>query len=377
MNTSNSKKGNAQREWLANVINLKQDDCIDWPFPTNRKGGGGYGLAYVGGRRVLAHRHVCAAVNGPPPNENSEAAHSCGRSICVNPAHLRWASAQENYADKLAHGTDCRGDKHPSVKLSDADAVEVRRKYKAGATTRALAAEYGVSQTTISFMVSGRRRRWLAVPLVASLLLACTPEQLSTYQAVTGDILSTQRESELLELDDRPWRLSDGSVIELNGDLTKPAPCDVERQRINALQYNYLDPNPAMEAFRSVSRCRGWSQAQTDSWAIAVEDIMRFESGFCYNVLGGARVGNSQGCVLSRQGRKGDAGFGQLIGLHYRGWLCGQERLCSKWEIIATPWASMTALLALVERSGTQGWCFADWARRLHRRTCNNPGMNV
>ena len=217
--------------------------------------------------------------------------------------------------------------------------------------------------------------------LVAGLCLfsACTPEQLATYQNITGDSLSPEREATMLALPDHPMRLADGTVIFTDGSAIAPPACDVDLARIDALQYNYTDPNPAMDAFRTVARCRGWNQAQIDSWAIAVEDIMRFESGFCPNILGGARIAQSEGCVLSRQGSRGDAGFGQLISLHYRpgAWLCEEEGLCSKYDIIATPWNSMTALLALVERSGTQGWCFNASARRLHRRTCSNPGLDV
>lgn len=228
-----------------------------------------------------------------------------------------------------------------------------------------------------------RLGRVLAVIITSALLLGCTPEQLVTYQSVTGDIVAPEREAVLLALPDLPWRVADGSVIEVDGRLTAPTPCDVEQGRINALTYTYGDPGPAMEAFRSVARCRGWSQAQVDSWATAVEDVMRFESGFCYNILGGARLRSDVGCVLGRQGTRGDAGFGQLISIHYRhtggetGWLCAQEALCSKHDIIATPWHSMTALLALIERSGTQGWCYSASARRLHRRTCSNAGLDV
>lgn len=372
-------KGNTQREWLAAVINMQQDDCIDWPFSLNRRGNG-YGLLYVDGKRTLAHRHVCLSVRGLPPTTDAQAAHSCGRSTCVNPRHLRWATAAENAADKVNHGTDTRGDRHPGVRLTDADAMEVRRRRLAGAPVGELAREYGVSSTTISLVASGRRRHWLSATLVAALLFAaCTPEQLATYQNLTGDRLSPEREATMLALEDHPMKMADGAVIELDGSVTPPTPCDVDLARINAQTYNYTDPAPAMDAFRVVARCRGWNQAQIDSWAVALEDIMRFESGFCPNILGGARIAQSDGCVVGRQGRRGDAGFGQLISLHYRpgAWLCNEEGLCSKWDVIATPQNSMTALLALVERSGTQGWCFNASARRLHNRTCSHPGLDV
>lgn len=153
---------------------------------------------------------------------------------------------------------------------------------------------------------------------------------------------------------------------------------------VNGQQYNYGDPAPAMYAFKKVAKMRGWTKAERLSWRTAVQDIMRFESGFCPNVLGGAVIGNTQGCVLARQGSRSDSGFGQLISIHYipasaygSGWLCYQEKLCSKWDIIASPWNSMTALVALIERSGVQPWCYNSEARRIHWVTCSNPGYDV
>ena len=154
---------------------------------------------------------------------------------------------------------------------------------------------------------------------------------------------------------------------------------------VNNLTYNYGDPKPAMEAFRIVAGQRGWTAKEIKSWEIAIANIMMGESGFCPNVIGGARMASAKGCVISRQGKRSDAGFGQLISLNYKisrtnpgaGWLCKQERLCSKWDIIASPWNSMTALVALIEKAGTQPWCYNSWARKYHRIACNNPGMNV
>jgi hypothetical protein len=152
---------------------------------------------------------------------------------------------------------------------------------------------------------------------------------------------------------------------------------------VNNLKYSHGYAKPAMQAFRLVAEQRGWTPKQIKSWEIAIENIMMGESGFCPNMLRGAIIKNPQGCVLARQGTHSDSGFGQLISIHYRhttpgtGWLCAQEKLCSKWEIIASPWNSMTSLVALIERSGVSGWCYNARARRIHRIACNNPGLDV
>lgn len=171
--------------------------------------------------------------------------------------------------------------------------------------------------------------------------------------------------------------------------VVKPKPLTEAQVRylsilhVNGLTYNYGDSKPALEAFRIVAKNRGWTPAQIKSWEPAITNIMMGESGFCPNVLRGAIIKNPKGCVLKKQGKHQDAGFGQLIRINYKhtrpgtGWLCAQEHLCSKWEIIASPYNSMTALVALIERSGTHPWCYSSWARRYHRGACQHPGMDV
>lgn len=140
------------------------------------------------------------------------------------------------------------------------------------------------------------------------------------------------------------------------------------RDYVNGLTYTYGVSAPALEAFRAVTADRGWAVSETEKWVPFVENVILGESGGCPNVRRGARV--SGDCVVTRQGTGSDSGFGQVISLHYRypkGWLCKQEGLCSSAQIIGTPYDSMTALVALVERSGGQPWCFSSWARRYHK----------
>ena len=54
-----------------------------------------------------------------------------------------------------------------------------------------------------------------------------------------------------------------------------------------------------------------------------------------------------------------------MISIHYGigRWMCVQEKLCSADDIIATPWNSMTALVALIEKDGFRPWCYTDALR--------------
>jgi hypothetical protein len=150
---------------------------------------------------------------------------------------------------------------------------------------------------------------------------------------------------------------------------TPSSPSESVLNHINGATYSYNDAGPAVEAFRAVTAHRGWSTNATAAWEPFVTSVIRKESGFCYNLRRGARLASGPGCVISRQGTGSDSGFGQVISMHYRypsGWLCQQEGLCSAEQITATPWDSMVAMVALVERSGRQPWCFSAWARRYH-----------
>lgn len=148
---------------------------------------------------------------------------------------------------------------------------------------------------------------------------------------------------------------------------TATSPVDV-REYVNGLPYAFTVAEPALEAFRAVAADRGWASEDIESWVPFITDVMANESGFCWNVKGGAKMANV-GCEIRKQGRGSDSGFGQLISLHYKPgrWLCEQEGLCSSAAIIDNPYDSMTALVALVERSGGQPWCYNAKARRYHK----------
>lgn len=54
-------------------------------------------------RERYVHRLVLL-LDGRGLVEGKQAAHRCGRSVCVNPAHIYAATQSENERDKIAHG---------------------------------------------------------------------------------------------------------------------------------------------------------------------------------------------------------------------------------------------------------------------------------
>lgn len=139
--------------WLEIVAESRWPTCIDWPYG---KRDNGYGDIHINGISTTANAVICEMVNGPRP-PGLEAAHSCGRRICVNPAHLRWDTRAGNATDRTGHGTDIRGERSHRARLTAEQVTEIRA--LAGSMTQtAIANQFGVQPSTISAVI--RRENW-------------------------------------------------------------------------------------------------------------------------------------------------------------------------------------------------------------------------
>jgi hypothetical protein len=146
------------RAWLTDMLGRPPiDDCIDWPFATVPDG---YGKIGVGGRTVIVAVLVCESVHGNRPTAKHEVAHSCGRRVCVNPRHVRWATHAENMADRVQHGTvvSAKGERHWKARLTEADVAEIRRRCAAGERQADVGATFGLSPQYVSLIAL--RKRW-------------------------------------------------------------------------------------------------------------------------------------------------------------------------------------------------------------------------
>lgn len=134
---------NKADRFLDEAMSSDTDDCIIWPYARNASG---YGII----RSRIASRVMCEKVNGPPPSNSHQAAHSCGNGHlgCINGHHLRWATRSENQKDRTAHGTDSRGERCGRARLKE---DQVRSIYNIRGTEpiTTTASRYGVGETTI------------------------------------------------------------------------------------------------------------------------------------------------------------------------------------------------------------------------------------
>lgn len=143
-------------QWVLNTaLASETDECVPVPFAP---GSHGYCALTTSSGRTLVHRYICEVTHGAPPTAAHEAAHSCGRRLCVNKRHLRWATPKENQADKLLHGTSLRGERHNGAKLTQEEVMAIRN---SSDSQNSMAARFGVCQQTISDIKRGRRWAWL------------------------------------------------------------------------------------------------------------------------------------------------------------------------------------------------------------------------
>lgn len=138
-----------------------------WPW----KGGiskNGYGVFWLDGHSVGAHRMAWELVNGPMP-VGMQGNHHCDNRACCNPGHLYPGTQRENQQDCVDRGRKVsappHGSRQPNAKLSEVDAVEIRRKYAAGLVSEAeLGETFGVSRSTIEDVIAGKRWRHTLPP---------------------------------------------------------------------------------------------------------------------------------------------------------------------------------------------------------------------
>jgi hypothetical protein len=150
-----TENGEPERYFREVVLAYDGDECLPWPYSKSSNGYGGIGQKTVS-------RMVCEEINGPPPSPSHEAAHSCGNGhlACVAKRHLSWKTPAENSADRLVHGTDIRGERHKSAKLS-AEAVREIRALMGTVSQSEIARRFGVTQANITAIKMGRSWAWL------------------------------------------------------------------------------------------------------------------------------------------------------------------------------------------------------------------------
>jgi hypothetical protein len=99
------------------------------------------------------HTLVMTAFVGSRP-QGMECCHNDGNPWNNRLENLRWDTPRNNQLDRIKHGTSNRGERCAAAKLTEAQVLAIRADTR---KQKAIAAEYGVRDNTISRIKSGKR----------------------------------------------------------------------------------------------------------------------------------------------------------------------------------------------------------------------------
>lgn len=139
------------RERLKERSSLQENGCVLYTGQNN----GVYGQIEYRRRTYLVHR-VSYAINKGEIPPGMCVCHSCDTPLCINPQHLWLGTYADNNADRVAKG---RSRYNPRRKLTTEQVSAIRNKISAGAKYKAIAIEFGVSESYISMLKNYSRRK--------------------------------------------------------------------------------------------------------------------------------------------------------------------------------------------------------------------------
>jgi hypothetical protein len=126
---------------LIEKVEKSPDGCWNW---TAAKSNVGYGLFWMCGRYVSAHRASWEIANGKIP-DGACVLHRCDNRLCVNPEHMYVGTLKQNMRDRQIRDR-C------NKKLSISDVKKIRADNR---STRKIGKDYGVSGQTVHAIKAG------------------------------------------------------------------------------------------------------------------------------------------------------------------------------------------------------------------------------
>lgn len=134
---------------------MGMSECIDH----GQKGSAdGYGRSRYKGKTTGSHRSAYCKHHHLELGsiDGLVVRHKCNNPRCINPEHLKLGTASDNMQDRERSKNHVRGTQNPQAKLTEAEVLSIRERYKAGETQVSIAKSFGVRQGYISNIINGR-----------------------------------------------------------------------------------------------------------------------------------------------------------------------------------------------------------------------------
>ena len=141
-------------------VRIVDDEASCWLW-TGSLNHGGYGCAFIGRARIMAHRLSWEVSNGSVVPGGMLVLHGCDNPRCVRPSHLRTGTPADNMQDMVERGRNraprLHGSSNGSAKLNEDDARSIVALDDAGVSQADIAARFNIAASNVSFIVTGAR----------------------------------------------------------------------------------------------------------------------------------------------------------------------------------------------------------------------------
>ena len=88
---------------------------------------------------------VCNVFHGPKPTDKHETCHNDGVPSNNEASNLRWDTRKGNFADRVKHGTDARGEKSANAVLTNDQVIAMKQRFAEGATCKEISTHFGIT----------------------------------------------------------------------------------------------------------------------------------------------------------------------------------------------------------------------------------------
>lgn len=113
------------------------------------------------GRQVMHYVHelILTTYVGPRPTPDHQCRHLNGKHHDNRLDNLAWGTPKENGQDRVRHGTqrNAYGESNAVAKLTEADVLVIVARADAGEKQDDIAADYGISQSLVSYLKPGKK----------------------------------------------------------------------------------------------------------------------------------------------------------------------------------------------------------------------------